>query len=63
MSIGDYVIAALLLATFGVMVAGVALMGAGGASNQKYSNKLMTMRVSLQGLVLLVIAVVFLAEK
>jgi hypothetical protein len=59
MSVGDYVIVALMLATFGVLLAGVALMAAGGAANSKYSNKLMFGRVGLQGLALLMLAFMF----
>lgn len=56
MSIGDYFIVALMLATFGVLVAGIALMAAGGNNNTKYGNKLMFSRVGLQGLTLLLLA-------
>jgi hypothetical protein len=55
MSIGDYIIVTLMLATFGVLVAGIALMGAGGAANARYGNKLMMARVSLQAMVLLML--------
>ena len=63
MSIGDCIIAALLLATFGVLVAGVVLMGVGGRANARYGNKLMVARVSLQGLVLLMLALMFAFNK
>lgn len=59
MSVGDYVIVALMLATFGVLIAGIALMGIGGAANARYSNRLMTARVSLQGMVVLMLALLF----
>ena len=42
---GDTVIAALLLAIVGVLIAGVVLMGIGGKANAKYGNKLMVARV------------------
>lgn len=63
MSGGDYVIVALMLATFGVLMAGIALMGIGGATNARYGNKLMVARVSLQGLVLLMLALLFAVGK
>lgn len=63
MTVGDYFIVALILATFGVLMAGVVLMGIGGKANQKYGNKLMVARVSLQGLVLLMLALLFAVGK
>lgn len=60
MSIGDYIIVLLMFATFGVLVVGIALMGAGGEANKRYSNRLMMARVSLQGMVLIMLAVMFL---
>ena len=59
MSIGNYVVLALMLATFGVLIAGIAFMAAGGAANSKYGNKLMFSRVGLQGLALLMLAFMF----
>lgn len=38
----------LMLATLVVLVVGLVLMAVGGKINQKYSNKLMTLRVALQ---------------
>jgi len=63
MSAGDYIVLALMLATFGVLMAGIVLMGAGGSANVKYGNKLMSARVSLQGLVLLMLALIFFIGK
>ena len=63
MSVGDYIIAALLLATLGVLLAGIVLMGVGGKANAKYSHTLMVARVSLQGLVLLMLALMFTLGK
>ena len=63
MSIGYYIVAILLLGTFGVMMAGVVLMGIGGKANQRYSNHLMVARVSLQALSLLLIAFLFTIGK
>lgn len=59
MSIGDYFVVALMLATFGVLMAGIVLMGTGGALNNRFGNKLMMARVSLQGLALLMLALFF----
>ena len=59
MSVGDYIIVALMLATFGVLVAGIALMSVGGEINTKYGNKLMFSRVGLQGMALLMLAFMF----
>lgn len=59
MSVGDYLIVALMLATFGVLVAGIALMAAGGSANSKYANRLMFSRVGLQGMALLMLAFMF----
>lgn len=63
MSAGDYIVFALMLATFGVMIAGIVLMGAGGSANLKYGNKLMTARVSFQSLALLMLALMFFIGK
>jgi hypothetical protein len=51
----------LMLAVVGVLMTGVVLMGLGGKANEKYSNKLMVARVSLQALVLLLLALLFFA--
>ncbi len=59
MSVGDYIVVALMLATFGVLVAGIALMGIGGSMNARHAHRLMTARVSLQGLVVLMLALLF----
>jgi hypothetical protein len=63
MPIGDYVVAVLLLAIVGVLIAGVVLMGIGGKANAKYGNKLMVARVSLQGFVILLLAILFMTGK
>ena len=63
MAAGDYIIAALMLATLGVLIAGIVLMGVGGKTNFRYGNRLMMARVSLQGLVLLMLALLFLLGK
>jgi hypothetical protein len=55
----NYLIFVLMMATVGVLLAGIVLMSVGGKANQRYGNKLMVARVSLQGLVLLVLALLF----
>ncbi len=57
----DIVVVLLLLAVVGALVAGVVLMGLGGKANAKYANTLMVARVSLQGLTLLALAIMFAA--
>lgn len=59
MSIGDYIVVVLMLMTFGVLIAGIALMATGGEANKKYGNRLMFSRVSMQGLALLMLAFMF----
>lgn len=63
MSLGYIIIAVLMLALVVVLVSGVVLMGVGGETNKKYSNRLMVARVWLQALVLIALAVMFLAGK
>ncbi|MDJ0949498.1 MAG: twin transmembrane helix small protein [Alphaproteobacteria bacterium] len=48
-------------AVLAVLVVGVAAMLKGGEFNRKYGNKLMRMRVLLQGAALLVLALLFFA--
>lgn len=63
MAFGTLIIALLMIALVGVLLAGVILMGTGGALNKKYSNRLMVARVSLQGLLLLMLAMMFASGK
>ena len=53
----------LLFAVVAVLVAGVVLMGIGGKTNEKYANKLMIARVSLQGLAILLLVLMFAGRK
>ena len=57
------VVMVLMLATLLVLVAGIILMTKGGPLNAKYGNKLMVARVSLQGLTLLLVGLMFLIGK
>lgn len=52
-----------LLALIGVLVAGLVLMGMGGELNLKYGNRLMVARVWLQGISLMVLALMFAMAK
>jgi hypothetical protein len=63
MSFGVYTITLLLMALAGVLITGIALMGMGGKANFKYGNTLMRARIWLQGLVLLVLLLMFLSAK
>ncbi len=60
MQIGNYLLIILIFAVLAVLIAGIMLMGKGGKANFKYGNKLMMARVSLQGLVLVVLAMMYL---
>lgn len=57
---GQIIIVLLLFAVVAVLVSGIVLMGIGGKTNAKYANKLMSLRVILQGLALLALALLFL---
>jgi len=59
MTVGDYIVVVLMLVTFGVLIAGIALMATGGDTNRKYGNSLMFSRVGMQGLVLLMVTFMF----
>ncbi len=50
----------LMMATLGVLVAGVIVMARGGEANRKYGNKMMVWRVGLQGLTLAVVVALML---
>lgn len=54
---------ALIIATVIVLVAGVVLMGSGGKANKKYSNKLMTARVMLQGAAIALLFIMYAMYK
>lgn len=51
-----------MVLTLLVMVAGVFLMMKGGPLNEKYGNKLMIARVSLQALCLAMVGILFLSR-
>lgn len=60
MGAGNLLLIGLMFAVFAVLITGIIMMIKGGESNRKYSNKLMTWRVSLQGLALVVLGILFL---
>ena len=53
----------LMGATVLVLVTGVIVMAKGGAINKKYSNQLMMLRVTVQGLAILLLFVMFYMYK
>ncbi len=52
-----------MLATLGVLIAGVITMMRGGEVNRKNSNKLMSLRVWLQGATILLLGIMFMMGK
>jgi len=54
------IVMGLMAATLLVLIVGISLMMRGGETNEKYSNKLMTARVILQGLTIAVLGIMFL---
>lgn len=63
MSGATILILVLMLATVAVLVVGIVLMARGGEANAKYSNKLMSLRVVLQGATLLLLGLLFMSAK
>ena len=57
---GEILLIVLMVATAVVLMVGIGVMIKGGQFNQKYGNKMMTLRVSLQGATLLLLGVLFL---
>ena len=51
-----------MVATFLVMMAGIVLMAWGGEVNTKYGNQLMQARVLLQGISLMILAVLLMSK-
>ncbi len=52
-----------LVATLGVLFAGLFAMARGGEFNRKHGNRLMRWRVALQGMALLLLAILMLMGK
>lgn len=59
---GTVLLGFLLIAIVGVLLTGMVLMAKGGEANEKYSNKLMTARVTLQGAAIVVAVLLFAAK-
>lgn len=57
------VIGLLMLATLGVLIFGIVTMMRGGEANRKNSNRLMTIRVWLQGATILLLGIMFMMSK
>jgi len=53
----------LMGATALVLLIGIGLMARGGEANKKYGNKMMVMRVTLQGLALAAMALLLVIKK
>jgi len=60
---GTVLLLGLMAATLIVLVIGIILMARGGEVNRKYSNKLMSLRVVLQGCALAVVALLLYVTK
>jgi hypothetical protein len=63
MSIGFILLLVLMAATALVLIIGIGVMIKGGETNQKYGNKMMTMRVALQGAALAMLGVLYLLSQ
>lgn len=57
-----YMIFGLMLATLGVLVVGLVVMARGGAINEKYANRLMVWRVTLQSIAIALLGFMFLLK-
>lgn len=55
MQIANIVLIVLMIAVALVLVVGIVMMARGGEANRKYGNKMMVLRVALQGLALTVL--------
>tara|TARA_B100001123_G_scaffold256004_1_gene285501 strand:- start:2333 stop:2527 length:195 start_codon:yes stop_codon:yes gene_type:complete len=62
MGLGNLLLLLAMGAVTIVLITGIVLMARGGEANRKYGNKLMMMRVVLQGVALAILAVLFLLK-
>lgn len=62
-ALGTILLFGLMIATAVVLVIGITLMARGGEVNRKYGNKMMVARVTLQGLALVVVALLLMYKK
>ncbi len=53
----------LIFATLGVLILGLVLMACGGRLNKTYSNKLMSLRVLMQGLAIVCIGLLYVFSR
>ncbi len=60
---GTILILGLMFATAAVLAVGIFLMARGGEANVKYGNKMMALRVTLQGATLVLMALLFMSSK
>lgn len=60
---GTILILVLMLATAAVLGIGIFMMARGGEANQKYGDKMMALRVTLQGATLVLLALLFMGGK
>ena len=60
MGAGNLLLVGVMFAVFVVLVVGLVMMIKGGDASRKHSNKLMSLRVVLQGVALAVLGVLFL---
>ncbi len=63
MTVSSWIAVGLMGATLAVLVIGVIFMAIGGKVDEKYSTKLMVMRIIMQGLAIVAIAVLFFSAK
>ena len=63
MKMSHIIIIVLMLATLFVLVAGIIVMMRGGEANRKNSNKLMSLRVALQGATILLLGLMFMSGR
>ena len=60
---GTILILVLMFATAAALGVGIVLMARGGEANAKYGNKMMVLRVTLQGATLLLLGLLFMGSK
>jgi hypothetical protein len=59
----NYIIFAIMLVVFIIMVAGLVVMSVGGRTNAKYGNKLMVARVGMQALIVFMLGAMFMLSR
>ncbi len=61
--VGTILILVLMVATMLVLGVGIFMMARGGEANAKYGNKMMVLRVTLQGATLVLLALLFMSSR